>query len=113
MCARLWVRVWAHPYPRRTVRALSDGVDRMRLCAQAFHEATVFNADIGAWNTASVSNMYIVCAALRPGGAPPQAFRTRSAGLRLRRPIVRGGTADAFACAHTCRHSLGAGPPWV
>jgi hypothetical protein len=28
-----------------------------RLCSQAFYEAAVFNAVIGAWNTASVSNM--------------------------------------------------------
>ncbi len=33
------------------------------LGAQAFQYASAFNADIGAWNTASVSNMYGVCAA--------------------------------------------------
>jgi hypothetical protein len=31
--------------------------------AQAFGSASAFNANIGAWNTASVSNMAVVCAA--------------------------------------------------
>jgi surface protein len=36
------------------------------LGAQAFFEASAFNANIGAWNTASVSNMGLVCAAPGP-----------------------------------------------
>ena len=32
-------------------------------CSQAFQSASAFNANIGAWNTASVSNMAVVCAA--------------------------------------------------
>ena len=31
--------------------------------AQAFYSASAFNANIGAWNTASVSTMAYVCAA--------------------------------------------------
>ncbi len=29
---------------------------------QAFYGATAFNANIGAWNTASIANMAYVCA---------------------------------------------------
>ena len=31
--------------------------------AQAFYSASAFNANIGAWNTASVTTLYAVCAA--------------------------------------------------
>ncbi len=51
--------------------------------AQAFRSASAFNADIGAWNTASVSNLYVVCAAPGPGGA--HKWRTRSAGAAMQR----------------------------
>jgi hypothetical protein len=46
----------------------------------------------------------------RPGGAH-YGGRARP-GFDAARPVVRGGTADARARAHTCRHSLCAGP-WV
>jgi surface protein len=78
ICALMWVRVRARTQPRRTVQALPVGVDRVRLGAQAFYSASAFNANIGAWNTASVSNMANVCAAFhqrRP------MRRTRSIGL--------------------------------
>jgi hypothetical protein len=61
--ARVCVSVWARPYPRRTVRALSVGVDCVWLGSQAFQSASAFNANIGAWNTASVTSLYDVCAA--------------------------------------------------
>ncbi len=35
--------------------------------AQAFYSASAFNANIGVWNTASVTSLYYVCAA--PGAA--------------------------------------------
>jgi surface protein len=38
-------------------------VDRGWLGSQAFAFALAFNANIGTWNTASVSNMAWVCAA--------------------------------------------------
>ncbi len=38
-------------------RALAVGVDCVWFGAQAFWQAKAFNANIGAWNTASVSNM--------------------------------------------------------
>jgi hypothetical protein len=37
-------------------------VDRVRLGLQAFQGALAFNANIGAWNTASVSTLSWVCA---------------------------------------------------
>ena len=41
-------------------------MDRVRLGLQAFATAKAFNADIGAWNTACVSDLNAVCAAFRP-----------------------------------------------
>ncbi len=72
--------------------------------AQAFQGASAFNADIGVWNTASVSNMAYVCAAPGPGGAH-YGGRARP-GFDAARPVVCGGTADVRARAHTCRRSL-------
>ena len=75
--------------------------------AQAFRDASAFNANIGAWNTASVISLSSVCAARGP------AARTMADALGWSfdavRPVVRGGTADARARAHTCRHSLARG----
>jgi surface protein len=84
---------WVPTHPRRHMRARSVGVDRVWLGSQAFGSAKAFNANIGAWNTASVSNMAYVCAALSgPGGAPPQAGRVRR-------------VFDARACVQTCGHA--------
>ena len=63
---------------RRRIRAdtcerVPVGVDRGWLGAQAFYSASAFNANIGAWNTASVTTLYQVCAAVGPGGAPARA----------------------------------------
>jgi hypothetical protein len=60
------------------------------LGAQAFRSAAAFNANIGAWNTASVSNMVSVCAAFSD-----RAARHRKAGRARRvvdaaRAVVRG-----------------------
>ncbi len=46
-----------------TVRGLSIGEDRMWLGSQAFRAAFAFNANIGAWNTASVTAFSQACAA--------------------------------------------------
>ena len=78
--------------------------------AQAFYSASVFNANIGAWNTAAVTTLSAVCAAPGPGGEH-YGGRARP-GFGAARPVVRGGTADARARAKTSRHSLCAGP-WV
>jgi hypothetical protein len=85
VCARTRVCVWAHT-PKRThaltcvldevmttyaymphvsaIELLSIGVDRVWFGSQAFGSATTFNANIGAWNTAAVSNMHSVSAVL-------------------------------------------------
>ncbi len=47
----------------RHMRARSAGVDRGWLGSQAFWWASEFNANIGAWNTASVTTFNWVCAA--------------------------------------------------
>jgi surface protein len=44
------------------LRAPRATVDLRVLGSQAFFSATAFNANIGAWNTASVTNMFWVCA---------------------------------------------------
>jgi hypothetical protein len=75
--------VWLRTYPRRTVRALPVGVDCGRLGAQAFYWAKAFDANIGAWNTASVTTLAGVCAV--PGR------RRATAGV----PDALGGAFDA------------------
>jgi hypothetical protein len=70
VCTRACVWVWAHPQPRRTVQALSVGVDRVRLGSQAFYLASAFNANIGAWNTAAVTTLSYVRAAFGRRRAP-------------------------------------------
>ncbi len=77
-CVRVCVCDWARTHLRRHMRARSVGVERGWLGSQAFYSASAFNANIGAWNTASVTLCYSVCAALSgPGGAPLQAGRAR------------------------------------
>ncbi len=83
-------------YPRRNVRALSTALDRVRFGSQAFWQNPAFNADIGAWNTASVTTLSWVCAAFGP--AARHRGGKRSAGARCGAALVRGGAADARAC---------------
>ncbi len=56
VCARVCACDWAPTHPRRHMRARSVGVDRVRYGSQAFQSAMALNTNIGAWNTASVSN---------------------------------------------------------
>ena len=110
VCARVGGLVLrARPEPESLNRASPwpSGSTACGFGAQAFHSASAFNANIGAWNTASVSNMASVCAARGPGGAH-YGGRARP-GFDAARPVVRGSTADALARAHTCRHSLARG----
>jgi hypothetical protein len=58
----------------------------------------------------SVTTLYQVCAT--PGPAARTTADALGRGFGAARPVVRGGPADARARAHTCRHSLCAGP-WV
>jgi hypothetical protein len=70
-----------HVLPSRHLRARSAGVNRLRLGSQAFTFASAFNANIGAWNTASVTTLNWVCAAFSARAAR-QRGGTRSAGRR-------------------------------
>jgi hypothetical protein len=59
-CVRARARVcacddWAPTHPRRTLRAPSAGVDRVRLGSQAFNTASAFNANIASWNVLRVT----------------------------------------------------------
>ena len=74
-CARACVCIWVHPHPRRNMRAPSVGVDRGWLGSQAFNYASAFNANIDAWNTASVTTLSYVCVAFGRSGAQPRAGR--------------------------------------
>ena len=62
-CGRLFVRC---------------GVDRLVVGSQAFYYASAFNANIGGWNTASVSNMNAVCT------LPPSRTSQRATEVRMR-----------------------------
>jgi hypothetical protein len=121
-----------NPKPE-TVRALARWRrPRAGFGAQAFHQAFAFNANIGAWNTASVTDLYQVCAAPGPGGAhyggrarpglrcgsgrlcaaaPPMRARVRTrANTRLRGALDvgiagrRGGSmhASEHICIYMC-----------
>ena len=94
------------------MRARSAGVDRVRLGAQAFYKASAFNANIGAWNTASVSNMESVCAALF-GPAARHRRRDALGGTSMRRgPLCAAAPPmRARACAHV--QALACAGPWV
>ena len=84
-CASVCARACAIGRPRiraETCERLPVGVDRGWLGGQAFQSASAFNANIGAWNTASVTTLFNVCAAF-----PARAARQRG------RPRVR------YSCA--------------
>jgi surface protein len=100
--ARARVCAWARPHPRRRVRALPAAAKRRVLGSQAFYSASAFNANIGAWNTASVTNLSNVCAAFGPRahrGGLRSVGRRRMRGrcARRRRRCV---SARARARAH-------------
>ncbi len=98
----------APTHPRRRMRARSVGVDRGRLGSQAFNSASAFNANIGAWNTASVTTLHGVCAALAWAA---HHGRTRSAGrwcdagrcARRRRRCARAGSGVP-GCRYSCAY---------
>ena len=87
VCARAPACASAHVYPRRTARALSAGVDRVRLGSQVFASANGFSANLGAWNIASLTSLYQGCA--------------RSVGARCGAALV--ATAPPM-CARMCAH---------
>ncbi len=68
-----------------------------RASVQALKYAQKLMANIGAWNTASVTEMAWVCAAFGRRRAP---WRTHSDGVRCGAAVVRGGTADVRVRIH-------------
>jgi hypothetical protein len=106
--ARVCICDLAPSHPRRNVRAPSAGVDLWWLGSQAFGFASAFNANIGAWNTASLSSMQLVCAALSASGRGATAGGTHSAGSSMRRgPLCAAAPPMRRArwYAQTCGHS--------
>ena len=80
VCARAGACAYGRPRIRAAnVRALSVGVERVRLGSQAFYSATAFNTNIGAWNTAAVTTLYAACTDF---GQRRTTRRTRSVGAR-------------------------------
>jgi hypothetical protein len=108
-CASDCVRACACGCGRAPIRAatcerLPVGVYRGWIGAQAFGSASAFNATIGAWNTASVTTLYYVCAAFGP------AARHRGGRAQSVLDAVRPSWAAAppmraaLVCNHTYRH---------
>jgi hypothetical protein len=86
------------------VRALSVGADGVRLGSQAFHQALVFNVNIGAWNTASVTSLSAVCAAFGPGRRATAAGCARPFFDAARLLCAEAPPMRALVHAHTYRH---------
>jgi hypothetical protein len=62
--------------------------------SQALNSASVFNADIGAWNTARVTTLSNVCAASGPARTAADCARSVADACAAG---VRGGAADVCA----------------
>ncbi len=82
---------------RRHMRARSVGVDRGWLGSQAFQSASAFNANIGAWNTARVTTLFAVCAALSARAGRHRGRDALGGVFDAARAVVRGGGADVLA----------------
>jgi hypothetical protein len=104
VCAHVRAHVCgrAPTHPRRHMRALSVGVERGWLGSQAFQSdlAAAFNADIGAWNTASVTSMQRVCAAF-----PARQDALGGSSMRRGPMCAAASPMSARVCAQTCGHS--------
>jgi hypothetical protein len=81
--------------------------DHRWLGAQAFYSASAFNANIGAWNTASITSLSSVCAAFPARAARHRRRAALGRVVDAARAVVRGGTTGARArvCAETCGHA--------
>ena len=120
-CARAWVRACfgAHASALEPCARVPSAWTACGLGAQAFESAAAFNANIGAWNTASVSNMQSVCAASGPGGAHnggcalPGFVRCGAAGCARRHRrcarVCAHVQALALRWAHGCRYGRAEG----
>ena len=81
------------------MRARSVGVDRVRFGSQAFNGASAFNANIGAWNTASVTTLNYVCAAFPARAARHRRRDALGRVVGAARAVVRGSDRR---CARVC-----------
>ncbi len=97
MRARARVCAWARPHRRQRVRALPAAIERRGLGSQVFQSATTFNANIGAWNTASVTGLSFVCAASGPARTTADCAWSVVDACAV---VVRGGAADVRVRAH-------------
>ncbi len=84
--ARVGVGAGAHVFAPTHASAVRSAWTAWSSGAQIFDSAYAFNANIGAWNTVSVSSLAYVCAAFparrRATAWPPHLLRARSAGHR-------------------------------
>ena len=94
--ARAVVCAWARPHPRQCVRGL-DAADPRVAGSQAFISASAFNANIGAWNTASITVLSRVCF----GPRAPAADALRSV-FDAARPLC-AAAPQVCACARGVR----------
>jgi hypothetical protein len=93
---RAHVCACARPHPRQRVRALPAAAERRGLGSQAFDSAAAFNANIGAWNTARVTDLSRVCAAFGPARTAADCARPVVDACVA---VARGGAADVSARA--------------
>jgi hypothetical protein len=108
------------PFPRRmyTCSRLYASIARARACAcvlvcvcggvlhacklresidiQTFYQASAFNANIGGWNTARVTDSYSVCAASGPAQTAADCARSVADACTA---VARGGAIDVSARA--------------
>jgi hypothetical protein len=129
VCARvggLVLRARPEPETRNRASPCSSAWTACGFGAQAFYQAWAFNANIGAWNTARVTNVFYVCAApgpavrtkadalglasLRHGwlcaAAPPMRARVRThAGIRLRGALGVGTAGRRGGWIHASEYT--------
>ncbi len=121
MCARvggLVLRARPEPRNREPCGPFPSAWTACGFGAQAFSSTSVFNANIGAWNTAAVTTLAEVCAAPGPaartmadalGRASVLRGRLCAAAppMRVRAFFTRAGTR--FARGHGCRNGRAEG----
>ena len=118
LCAHALANSWCGLGLRpETLRRASPCPSASTACgfgAQAFYSFTgvsAFNANIGAWNTASVSNMAYVCA---PPGAAARTMADALGRASMRRSLLCVAAPPMRACVRTragtrLRGALGVG----
>jgi hypothetical protein len=102
-CARARVRVRLGAHASAPTHASAF---RRWLGAQAFQQASAFNANIGAWNTARVLTLEGVCAAVSAAAARHRRRHALGGSSMRRGPLCAAAPPmRARVCAQTCGHS--------